>query len=181
MVPPVDIGLMFYACVTPMVLLIGMVGNCLCLLVFRVKRLRSTPTGTSCATILSALSGADLLVLLCHVGPEWIQTGVPTLIHTIYRRPAPLPTEVNNWTRLAMNMMATMNVSRDQMMSRLSWPTTMLAADHLNNATPEAGSSHTLFLHQPGMFQLYIMISYVLRMMSVWLLVLFTIERYIGK
>ncbi|TPP65631.1 hypothetical protein FGIG_12012 [Fasciola gigantica] len=173
---------MLYACVTPMVLLIGLVGNSLCLLVFRVKRLRSTPTGTSCATILSALSAADLLVLICHVGPEWIQTGLPTLIHAIYGKPGIVPTEIRNWTRLAMRMMVSINMSREEI-SRIHWPP-LVTTEFLNNHSAAEATGHTkdtLFLHQPGMFQLYIMVSYVLRMMSVWLLVLFTVERYIGK
>ncbi|KAF7259605.1 hypothetical protein EG68_02873 [Paragonimus skrjabini miyazakii] len=178
-----DLGLFVYACITPIVLIVGLVGNSLCLLVFRVKRLRSTPTGSSCAIILSALSAVDLLVLLCYVAPEWIHKGLPVLIR-VFSTPPRLgdnivkcnPDFVANSESVPHCDLTLTNYSLEPMFNttHFSLPTQLVAVDD------RTWFKLTQFLYRPGLFQLYLLITYVLRMMSAWLLVLFTIERYIG-
>ncbi|KAF8567451.1 hypothetical protein P879_08365 [Paragonimus westermani] len=179
-----DLGLFVYACTTPIVLIVGLVGNSLCLLVFRVKRLRSTPTGISCAIILSALSAVDLLVLLCHVAPEWIHKGLPVLIRVFSTPPQRGDSIVkcNSGSVASPEFvphcdLSLTNYSLEILFNttHFSLPTQLVAVDD------RTWFKLTQFLYRPGLFQLYLLITYVLRMMSAWLLVLFTIERYIGE
>ncbi|KER32621.1 hypothetical protein T265_01310 [Opisthorchis viverrini] len=160
-----DIGLLIHAFFTPIVILVGLVGNYLCLMVFRVKRLRSSPTGNACATILSALSAVDLLVLICHILPEWIYNGLPVLKQHFYQS-QDFVSHSNKHTDLH-------EMDANRSFSNLS------STDSTPSIKISPVSEPIQLLYKPGLFQIYITITYVLRMMSVWLLVLFTIERYI--
>ena len=65
-------GRSFYAYFTPVILLIGFVGNSLSLNVFISKNMRSL----SASTYLAALSTSDLLTLVFYVTIEWLRKGL---------------------------------------------------------------------------------------------------------
>ena len=68
-------GRLFYAWFTPLVLLVGVVGNTLSLCVFLSRNMRSL----SASTYLAALSTADLTALVFYVLVEWLIRGLPVL------------------------------------------------------------------------------------------------------
>lgn len=69
-----SIGLIFFRYVTPLIFLIGVVGNCLSLRVFLTKNMRQL----SASVYLGALSTADLTALFFYVLTEWIKRGIPS-------------------------------------------------------------------------------------------------------
>ncbi|XP_074657215.1 putative G-protein coupled receptor 139 [Tubulanus polymorphus] len=113
-------GTMFYAYVTPLIIIIGLVGNSISLNVFTSKRMKRH--SASCSYYLAALSAADLLVLIVYVLVEWLKSGLPDL----------------------------------------------------------PGNLHLGIVDVKGACHIFLYLSYVVRFMSVWLLVIFTFERYIG-
>lgn len=111
-------GRSFYAYFTPVILIVGFVGNTLSFNVFISKGMRNL----SASVYLAALSATDLVTLLCYVMVEWFRRGL------VYLDP--------------------------------HWKVSFVDIDYLCQ------------------FQMYT--SYVSRMSSVWLIVAFTVERYIG-
>lgn len=69
------VGRLFYGWFTPMVLLVGLIGNTLSLCVFVSRNMRSL----SASTYLAALSTADLTALVFYVLVEWLIRGLPAL------------------------------------------------------------------------------------------------------
>ncbi|XP_062616606.1 probable G-protein coupled receptor 139 [Saccostrea cucullata] len=111
-------GRTFYAYFTPVILIVGFIGNSLSFNVFMSKGMRNL----SASVYLAALSATDLVTLLCYVMVEWFRRGL------VYLQP--------------------------------EWKVSFVDTDYLCQ------------------FQMYT--SYVSRMSSVWLVVAFTVERYIG-
>ena len=111
-------GRSFFAYITPIILLVGILGNCLSLHVFLSRNMR----GLSASSYLAAISTADLLTLIFYVNVEWLRRGL---------------THLSPGAKL----------------------------DFLDSAI----ACKT---------QLYL--SYVFRFQSAWLVVAFTMERYIG-
>lgn len=70
--PLLEAGRKFYAYFTPVILLIGFVGNSLSLNVFISKNMRSL----SASTYLAALSTSDLLTLVFFVTIDWLRRGL---------------------------------------------------------------------------------------------------------
>ncbi|XP_041361225.1 neurotensin receptor type 1-like [Gigantopelta aegis] len=112
------IGRQFYAYFTPMIMVIGIIGNSLSLNVFLSKNMRSL----SASTYLAALSTSDLLALVFYVMIEWLIRGIPVL-----------------------------------------YP-----------------DKRVTFMHVDGVCQMIMYLHYVSRFLSAWLVVAFTVERYIG-
>lgn len=67
----------FYAYFTPVILMVGFLGNLLSLYVFLSRNMR----GISASTYLASLSTSDLLTLIFYVTVEWIRRGL------VYIRP----------------------------------------------------------------------------------------------
>ncbi|XP_060064991.1 probable G-protein coupled receptor 139 [Ylistrum balloti] len=111
-------GRMFFAYVTPIILFIGILGNCLSLNVFLSKNMR----GLSASTYLAAISSSDLLTLIFYVNVEWLRRGLVYLNSDVQVK----------------------------------------------------------FLDTTGVCQFQLYMSYVSRFLSAWLVVAFTVERYIG-
>ncbi|XP_076080037.1 cysteinyl leukotriene receptor 2-like [Mytilus galloprovincialis] len=111
-------GRYFYAYFTPIIIVVGILGNTLSLNVFLSRNLRSL----SSSTYLAALSVSDLFILTFYVTVEWLRRGLTFLFP----------------------------------------------------------GSNVRFLDVNGMCEFQLYISYVSRFMSSWLLVAFTVERYIG-
>lgn len=111
-------GELFYAYVTPFIITLGLIGNCLSLSVFVSKAMRKM----SASLYLAALSITDTSVLIVFVLFDWLAKGL------------------KHWTG-------------------------HVTADIIN---------------VNGICQLFLYFSYTLRFASVWLIVIFTIERYIG-
>ena len=65
-------GRTFYAYFTPIILIVGFVGNTLSFNVFISKGMR----GLSASVYLAALSATDLVTLLCYVMVEWLRRGI---------------------------------------------------------------------------------------------------------
>ncbi|XP_059176638.1 thyrotropin-releasing hormone receptor-like, partial [Physella acuta] len=112
------VGSMFYAYFTPMVFVVGMVGNSLSLCVFLSKNMRHL----SASTYLAALSFSDIINLIFYVLYEWLTRGLRVI----------------------------------------------------------TSGSHVSFLHIDGACHVIMYLHYVSRFLSAWLVVAFTIERYIG-
>jgi hypothetical protein len=64
-------GQMFFTYVTPIIFIIGLVGNILSLMVFLTKNMRRL----SASLYLAAISSADLMALLFYVLIEWLRRG----------------------------------------------------------------------------------------------------------
>ena len=111
-------GRTFYAYFTPIILVVGIVGNSLCLNVFLSRNMRCL----SASTYLAALSTSDLSVLVFYVTVEWLRRGLAYLV-------------------------------------------------------PETKME---FLDINGICQVQLYLSYVSRFLSAWIVVAFTVERYIG-
>ncbi|KAL4232220.1 hypothetical protein ACF0H5_009794 [Mactra antiquata] len=111
-------GKAFFAYSTPVILLLGLVGNSLSLMVFTSKNLRKL----SASSYLAALSVADLSTLLFYVLIEWLRRGL---------------TYISPQTKL-------------------------------------------VFLDKDGCCQFLLYMSYISRLMSSWIIVVFTIERFTG-
>ncbi|XP_052059309.1 neurotensin receptor type 1-like [Mytilus californianus] len=111
-------GRYFYAYFTPIIIVVGILGNTLSLNVFLSRNLRSL----SSSTYLAALSVSDLFIITSYVTVEWLRRGLTFLFP----------------------------------------------------------GTNVRFLDVNGMCELQLYISYVSRFMSSWLLVAFTVERYIG-
>ncbi|XP_052765174.1 cysteinyl leukotriene receptor 2-like [Mya arenaria] len=62
----------FFTYVTPVILIVGMIGNLLSLIVFVSKNMRKL----SASLYLAALSSSDILALLLYVLPEWLKYGL---------------------------------------------------------------------------------------------------------
>ncbi|XP_062609738.1 neurotensin receptor type 1-like isoform X2 [Saccostrea cucullata] len=62
----------FYSYFTPVILIVGFVGNLLSLYVFLSRNMR----GLSASTYLAALSTSDLLTLIFYVTVEWLRRGL---------------------------------------------------------------------------------------------------------
>ena len=120
--PPVPMtyrtGRLVYVYLTPIVLIIGILGNSLSLNVFLSKNMR----GMSASAYLAALSASDLSTLIFYVTVEWLRRGIVYI-----------------------------------------YPETQMA-----------------FLEYNGFCQILMYLSYVSRFLSSWLVVAFTVERYIG-
>ena len=112
------IGRQFYAYFTPIIMVIGIIGNSLSLNVFLSKNMRSL----SASTYLAALSTSDLFALVFYVMIEWLIRGIPVL-----------------------------------------YP-----------------DKRVTFMHVDGVCQMIMYLHYVSRFLSAWLVVAFTVERYIG-
>ena len=108
----------FYAFVTPLILLLGLVGNTVSLRVFTATRLREL----SATWYLAALSASDNVVLLTYVLFDWLLRGLPF------------------------------------------W---------------KEGYSINI-IHKQGLCQTFLFLSYLSRFISVYLIVIFTVERYIA-
>lgn len=111
-------GRTFFAYFTPIIIIIGIVGNLLSLRVFLSQNLRSL----SASTYLAALSVSDLIIIIFYVSVEWIRRGLTYL-----------------------------------------FPTT-----------------NVKILDIEGLCQFQLYISYASRFVSAWLVVSFTIERYVS-
>lgn len=111
-------GQNFFAYLTPVILIVGIIGNSLSLAVFTTKHMRKM----SASTYLAALSIADICTLVFYVFVEWLRRGLVYLL-------------------------------------------------------PEAKLK---FLDSNGFCQVLLYLSYVSRTMSTWIIVLFTIERFMG-
>ncbi|XP_055872356.1 probable G-protein coupled receptor 139 [Biomphalaria glabrata] len=111
-------GRLFYAYFTPVVFVIGIIGNPLSFCVFVSKNMRHL----SASTYLAALSTSDIFALLFYVLIEWLIRGYPVL----------------------------------------------------------SPGSKLSFMLVPGLCQLIMYLHYVSRFLSSWLVVAFTVERYIG-
>ncbi|XP_046363013.2 neurotensin receptor type 1-like [Haliotis rufescens] len=111
-------GRQFYAYFTPLIMIVGIIGNSLSLNVFLSKKMRTL----SASTYLAALSTSDLTALLFYVMIEWLIRGIPVL-HP-YKR--------------------------------------------------------VTFMHVNGICQMIMYFHYASRFLSAWLVVAFTVERYIG-
>ncbi|XP_076082812.1 cysteinyl leukotriene receptor 2-like [Mytilus galloprovincialis] len=111
-------GRNFFAYFTPVILLVGIIGNSLSLNVFISRNMRCL----SASTYLATLSTSDLLVLIFYVAVEWLRRGLAYLV-------------------------------------------------------PDA---KLYFLDINGVCQIQLYLSYVSRFLSAWIIVAFTVERYIG-
>ncbi|XP_070183565.1 cysteinyl leukotriene receptor 2-like [Littorina saxatilis] len=125
--PPLTLvaGRAFYAWFTPLVLLVGVVGNTLSLCVFLSRNMRSL----SASTYLAALSTADLTALIFYVLVEWLIRGLPLL--------------------------------RGE-----------------EDSGGPGGRAGVMAVN--GSCQMVMYLHYVSRFLSAWLVVAFTVERYIG-
>lgn len=108
----------FFTYFTPVIFLIGLFGNMLCLVVFMSKNMRKL----SASIYLAALSISDLMALTFYVLPEWLKHGLASL----------------------------------------------------------PGHYSAIFLQQAGTCQIMLYLQYIARFLSSWLVVFFTIERFIG-
>lgn len=108
----------FFTYFTPVIFMIGIFGNLLCLIVFMSKNMRKL----SASIYLAALSTSDLMALIFYVLPEWLKHGLPSL----------------------------------------------------------PGHHTAIFLQQAGTCQIMLYLQYISRFLSSWLVVFFTIERFIG-
>ena len=113
-----NVGKAVFAYVTPIVICVGLTGNCLSLHIFLSQNMR----GLSASTYLAAISGSDILTLIFYVTVEWLRRGI------IY-------------------------LNKDFQLP---------------------------FLDMNGICQIQLYLSYVSRFLSVWLVVAFNVERYIG-
>ena len=109
---------LFFTYFTPIIFLIGIVGNVLSLIVFVSKNMRKL----SASIYLAALSISDLMALFFYVLPEWLKHGLPLL----------------------------------------------------------PGHHAAIFLQEHGICQMLLYLQYIARFLSSWLVVCFTVERYIG-
>lgn len=111
------IGKDVYAYLTPLIIVVGIIGNLTSLRIFTMRSMRVLSAGL----YLAAISASDLFVILTYVLLEWLAKGLPRL----------------NGQGI-----------------------------HLINTK--------------GICQLFLLLSYTLRFTSVWLITVFTIERYIA-
>ncbi|CAH1776164.1 unnamed protein product [Owenia fusiformis] len=114
------IGRLFYSYMTPVIILIGLVGNSLSLKVFTSSRMRKQ----SSSFYLSSLSASDLMILLFYVFPSWLKEAIPFILSNRH--------------------------------------------------------TSTDILGYEGVCHTFVYLAYVFRFISVWLITIFTIERYIG-
>lgn len=112
------VGAIFFAYFTPVIFVIGIIGNSISLAVFTSKNLRKL----SASTYLAALSVADILSLIFYVLVEWLRRGI----------------------------------------------------EHIN---PDLKIT---FLDKNGFCQVLLYMAYISRLMSAWIIVIFTIERFTG-
>lgn len=112
------VGAMFFAYFTPIIFVVGIIGNSLSLAVFTSKNLRKL----SASTYLAALSVADISSLIFYVLVEWLRRGL----------------------------------------------------EHI-----DPGVKLT-FLDKNGFCQVLLYMAYISRLMSAWIIVIFTIERFTG-
>ncbi|XP_076456358.1 cysteinyl leukotriene receptor 2-like [Babylonia areolata] len=126
------VGRLFYAWFTPLVFLVGVVGNSLSLCVFLSRNMRSL----SASTYLAALSTADLTALVFYVLVEWLIRGLPALLHGPGGPPG--------------------------------------------GDGGEEGRGAGVMMAVQGTCQMVMYLHYVSRFLSAWLVVAFTVERYIG-
>ncbi|XP_045182782.2 thyrotropin-releasing hormone receptor-like [Mercenaria mercenaria] len=113
-------GLNLFAYLTPVILIVGLIGNSLSAAVFSSKNMRKM----SASTYLSALSAADICTLVFYVFIEWLRRGLV----------------------------------------------------HIN---PDV-KSILIILDRNGPCQVLLYLSYISRVMSTWIIVMFTIERFTG-
>ena len=107
-----------YTYSTPVIVVIGVIGNVISLSVFLSKTMRKQPA----CYYLMALSATDLVVLIVYVSVEWLDRGLPEITGN-------------------------------------------------NDASP---------IRYDGACHVFLYLSYVSRFLSAWLIVVFTVERYIG-
>ena len=115
----IQYGGLFYACVTPLIICAGVLGNLISLRVFFSRRLRKL----SASVYMAAISISDLMVLLIYVLLDWLRKGLPHFPRA----------------------------------HSLGW-----------------------IINTPGICETFLYFSYLFRFVSVWLIVVFTIERYIA-
>ena len=113
-----EASMSLYAYLTPLVIIIGVIGNSLSLAVFTSKMMRKL----SASYYLASLAASDNIVLVTHVLIEWLKVGLPY------------------------------------------WP----------------GGRSTNVVGYVGLCETQLLVSYVFRFLSAWLIVIFTVERYIG-
>ena len=116
---PSDGGKDFYAFATPVIIIVGLIGNLISLRVF----LSPTVCKLSASLYLAALSVSDSLVLVSYVWLDWLNNGLPR------------------------------------------WP----PAHH-----------RLAWINAPGVCRSFLYAAYTFRFASVWLVVAFTVERYIA-
>lgn len=114
----ISFGELFYGYFTPVIIVVGLVGNTLSLSVFMSKAMRNL----SASLYLTFLSISDMLVLIIYVFFDWLSRGTPYL----------------------------------------------------------PGNMSVQVIHMDGVCHAFLYLSYTMRFVSVWLIVGFTIERYIG-
>ena len=112
-------GVLIYAFVTPVIILVGVLGNLVSLRVFFSRNLRKL----SASVYLAAISVSDLMVLLIYVSLDWLRKGLP------------------------------------------HYP---------------GGHSLGWIINSSGICETFLYFSYLFRFVSVWLIVVFTVERYIA-
>ncbi len=115
---PTPPGLLFFAYLTPFIIVVGILGNVASLFVFRHRALRRL----SASLYLTAICMSDSFVLLTYVLWDWLNKGLP------------------------------------------HWP----------------GGHRLPLVNAPGLCEAFLFPSYVFRLVSVWLIVTFTVERYVA-
>ena len=113
-----EIGLSFYAYLTPFIIIIGVFGNAVILAVFLSKAMRKM----SASLYLGSLAFSDWSVLLSYVLIDWLRKGL------------------------------------------FRWP----------------GKFTLDLVSYQGICETFLFVTYGFRFLSVWLIVIFTLERYIG-
>ena len=113
-----DVGKDVYAYMTPVIIVIGLVGNTISLRVFTSKVMQRL----SSSHYLVALSASDILVLLTYVFIDWLNRGM------------------------------------------IRWP----------------GNLRVPLMNARGACQMYLYVSYTLRFISAWLIVIFAAERFVA-
>lgn len=115
-----SVGQVFFTYITPVVFIMGLVGNILSLMVFLTKNMRRL----SASLYLAAISSADLMALVFYVLIEWLRRGLST-------------SNGNGYVTVP-------------------------------------------FLERDGVCHVILFLTYNFRFLSSWLVVCFTLERYIG-
>ncbi|KAL8586556.1 hypothetical protein ACOMHN_053909 [Nucella lapillus] len=149
-------SLAFYTWSVPVVLCVGVLGNTLSLRVFLSPNMRKL----SASTYLAALSTSDILALLFYVLMEWLRVFLLPNMRKLSA--STYLAALSTWDILALLFHV--------LMERLRWGVPQFRNDHQQPA----------FLNTTGVCHVLVYFSYVTRFLSAWLIVVFTMERYIG-